>query len=74
MSPPLTKEMEPVVNKNLSEVGAVQPYDNIMKEYRSVSFVPDVKANLTGYVVEKGMDGIFYYLSKEEAAIRQNPA
>jgi hypothetical protein len=25
-------------------------------------------------VVEKGMDGIFYYMAKEEAAIRQNPA
>ena len=74
MSPSLAKEMEPVVNKSLSEVGAVQAYDNVMKEYRSVPFVPDVKADLTNHVVEKGMDGIFYYMAKEEAAIRQNPA
>jgi len=66
--------MEPVVNKSLSEVGAVQAYDNVMKEYRSVPFVPDVKADLTNHVVEKGMDGIFYYMGKEEAAIRTNPA
>ncbi|MBT3386843.1 MAG: DUF4197 family protein, partial [Desulfobacula sp.] len=33
----------------------------------------DVKADLTDHVVEKGMDGIFYYMAKEEAAIRQNP-
>jgi hypothetical protein len=26
------------------------------------------------HVVEKGMDGIFYYMAKEEAAIRSNPA
>ena len=45
-----------------------------MKEYRSVPFVPDVKADLTNHVVEKGMDGIFYYMAKEEAAIRTNPA
>ena len=74
MSPSLAKEMEPVVNNSLSEVGAVQAYDNVMKEYRSVPFVPDVKADLTNHVVEKGMDGIFYYMAKEEAAIRTNPA
>jgi hypothetical protein len=74
MSPSLAKEMEPVVKNSLSEVGAVQAYDNIMKEYRSVPFVPDVKADLTDHVVEKGMDGIFYYMAKEEASIRQNPA
>jgi len=74
MSPSLAKEMEPVVNNSLSEVGAVQAYDNVMKEYRSVPFVPDVKADLTNHVVEKGMDGIFYYMAKEEAAIRTDPA
>jgi hypothetical protein len=74
MSPSLAKEMEPVVNKSLSEVGAVRAYDSAMKEYRSVPFVPDAKADLTDYVVEKGMDGIFHYMAKEEAAIRQNPA
>ena len=36
--------------------------------------MPEVKANLTEYVVEKGIDGIFYYMAKEEVAIRQNPA
>ena len=74
MSPSLAKEMEPVINNSLSEVGAVQSYDNVMKAYRSVPFVPDVKADLTDYVIEKGMDGIFYYMAKEEAAIRANPA
>ncbi len=74
MSPSLAKEMQPVVKNSLAEVGVVQAYDNVMKEYRSVPFVPDVKANLTDYVVEKGIDGIFYYMAKEEAAIRTNPA
>ena len=74
MSPSLAKEMEPLINNSLSEVGAVQAYDNVVKEYRSVPFVPDVKADLTDHVVAKGMDGIFYYMAKEEAAIRQDPA
>jgi hypothetical protein len=74
MTPPLAKEMQPVVEQSMAEVGAVQAYENVMGEYRSIPFVPDVKTDLTTYVVEKGMDGIFYYMAKEEAAIRQNPA
>ncbi|MCK4767324.1 MAG: DUF4197 domain-containing protein [Desulfobacula sp.] len=74
MSPDLAREMKPVIEDSLSEVGAVQAYDNMMKEYKALPFVPDVKSNLTDHVIEKGMDGIFYYMAEEEAAIRQNPA
>ena len=74
MSPSLAEEMQPVVKDSLAKVQAVQAYDNIMKEYRSLPFVPDVKADLTNHVIEKGMDGIFHYMAKEEADIRQNPA
>ena len=74
MTPPLAREMQPVVDQSLAEVGAVQAYDKVMAEYRSMPFVPDVKADLTTYVVEKGMDGIFHYMAVEEAAIRQDPA
>jgi len=74
MTKPLAREMAPVVNRSLSEVGAIKSYDNVMGQYKQLPFVPDAKANLTDYVVTKGMDGIFYYLAKEEAAIRQNPA
>lgn len=74
MSPALAEEMRPVVADSLSEVGAVQSYEAVMGRYESLPFVPDVKADLTGYVVQKGMDGIFYYLAREEAAIRRNPA
>jgi hypothetical protein len=52
----------------------VQSYDAVMGQYRSLPLVPEVKTDLTGYVVDKGMDGIFHYLAQEEAAIRQNPA
>ena len=44
-----------------------------MSNYKTIPFVPDIKANLTEYTVNKGMEGIFYYLAKEEAAIRKDP-
>jgi hypothetical protein len=74
MTPEIAREMTPVIEESLSGVGAVKAYDDVMKEYKAIPFVPDVKADLTDHVVEKGMDGIFYYMAKEEAAIRQNPA
>jgi hypothetical protein len=73
MSPELAAAMTPVVEDSLSEVGAVQSYDRMMGQYASLPFVPDVKADLTGHVVDKGMDGIFHYMAKEEAGIRKDP-
>ena len=74
MTPALAEEMRPVVDDSLSEVGAIKAYETVMGEYESLPFVPDVKADLGDYVVEKGMDGIFHYLAQEEAAIRRDPA
>lgn len=73
MSTPLAAEMSPVVQESLSSVGAVKSYDAAIKQYENIPFVPDVKANMTEYVVQKSMDGIFHYLAVEEAAIRENP-
>ena len=73
MSQPLSEKMRPIVQQSLSQVGAVQAYDKVMGQYADLPLVPDVKANLTEHVVEKGISGIFYYLAKEEAAIRQDP-
>ena len=73
MTPDLVKEFTPIVDESLSEVGAIQSYDNMMGQYKKIPLVPDVKADLSSYVVEKGMDGIFHYLAIEEAKIRTDP-
>lgn len=74
MTPALSKEMQPIVKESLSKVKAIQTYDKAMGRYKTLPFVPDVKVNLTDYVVDKGLSGLFYYIAKEEAAIRENPA
>ena len=74
MSSPLAERMAPIVNDSLSEVGAIKSYDDMIGQYKSIPLVPDAKADLTSYVVEKALDGIFHYVAKEEAAIRNNPA
>lgn len=74
MGSELSKEMNPIVEGALAEAGAIQAYDQVIGRYEQMPFMPDVKANLQSYVVEKAMDGIFYYVGKEEAAIRRDPA
>lgn len=74
MSEPLKLEMKPIVENTLSQVGAVNAYDQFIDSYKTIPMVPDVKANLTEHVLVKGLEGIFHYLAEEEAAIRQNPA
>jgi hypothetical protein len=74
MSAPLAEEMTPVVDQSLADVGAVTTYESAMESYNALPFVPEVDVDLSEYVVQKGLDGIFYYLAIEEAAIRQDPA
>ena len=73
MSGPLATEMQPIVADALDQVGAIQTYDAVMGQYASLPFVPNVKADLNKYVVDKGMEGIFHYIAIEEAAIRNDP-
>ena len=73
MSVSLAEKMNPIVEASLAEVGAIQALDKVIHKYQSIPFVTDIKPDLTTYVVEKGMDGIFHYLAKQEAEIRNNP-
>lgn len=74
MATPLKGEMRPIVDEELAKAGAVKAYDGMMGKYKTLPFVPDAKADLTDHVLTRGIDGIFTYLGKEEAAIRQDPA
>ena len=65
--------MRPLVDDALAEVGAVQTFNRLLKQYQAIPLAPKVDADLSGHVVSKGSDGIFHYLAEEEKAIRTNP-
>ncbi len=73
MSAPLAEAFKPIIDDSLDEVGAIQLYDKMLKKYQSMPFVPNLKADLSQHVNDQAMSGIFYYLAKEEAAIRKDP-
>lgn len=74
MSDPLQEAMRPVVEENMAQVGVLNTYDRFTTQYQTIPFVPDLKADLTGHVLDGALDGLFHYLAQEEAAIRTNPA
>ena len=74
MTPSLKQMMKPVIEQTLAQTGVVQAYKKVMQQYNSIPFVQKMRYDLTDYVMDKGINGMFYYLAKEEAAIRQNPA
>lgn len=73
MSDPLSDKFSPIVNNAISQAGAIQAFDKVMSRYQAIPFMPDVKADLTSYVVDQGIEGIFFYLAEQEKAIRQDP-
>ena len=74
MGTELSQKIQPIVQTALTQAGAVKAYDGVMGQYANLPFMPDVKADLNSFVTHKAMDGIFYYVAREEAAIRENPA
>lgn len=70
----LADAMRPLIDQSLSEVGAVNSFNKLVKSYKRIPGAPKINADLTAHVVEKGMSGIFYYLASEEKQIRDNPA
>ncbi|MBA6390287.1 DUF4197 domain-containing protein [Colwellia sp. BRX10-3] len=73
MSGPIAQAMDPIIKQSLADVGALTLYDKIISEYQSLPFVPDISSDLIELVKTQALSGIFEYLAKEEAAIRENP-
>ncbi|CAA7611354.1 conserved exported hypothetical protein [Magnetospirillum sp. LM-5] len=73
MTPDLKTAMRPVVDKTVSEAGAVKSYESLTASAKGLPMVGDGRAMLTDHVLDGGLKGLFTYLGREEAAIRSDP-
>lgn len=72
---PLAEKMRPIVDSALADAGAVQAFESVAGEYRTLPFIGGaLDVDLTGHVVSYAEKALFDYLAMEEAAIRTNPA
>lgn len=70
----LVAAFQPIMEQNLEKSGAFQALAASSKKYGAPDLSGTARANLSQFAVTKALDGMFYYVGEEEAAIRANPA
>ena len=63
----------PIVSKSLEYTDATKYWKDVFSVYNRFSKT-HVNTNLTAYVTQKTLDGLFYHIGLEEQKIRINPA
>lgn len=69
----LTAAFTPIVAKSLESTSATKYWKDVFTTYNRFSNNP-VNTDLTGYVTQKALDGLFYNIGLEEQKIRKDPA
>jgi hypothetical protein len=68
----LSDAFRPVIDSSLVKTGATKYWSDLFTQYNKIALTK-VNTDLVGYVTDKAMTGIFYYVGQEEKNIRKNP-
>lgn len=68
----LMEKFSPVISNSLSKVGATRYWSDAAAAYNKIPLVKPVNTNLTQYVAEKAIEGMFVQVAQEELKIRDN--
>ncbi|PLW89149.1 DUF4197 domain-containing protein [Mucilaginibacter sp.] len=68
----LSASFKPVIQNSLSKVGATRYYSDAAAAYNRIPLVTKVNPNISDYVTQKAIDGLFVVIAQEELNIRQN--
>ncbi|NNL16173.1 MAG: DUF4197 domain-containing protein [Flavobacteriaceae bacterium] len=66
----LYDKFNPVIESSFSKVGADQIWQNLINKYNSIPFTDDVNPDLTDYVTNEALKGVFMMIAVEEKDIR----
>ncbi|TXH56504.1 MAG: DUF4197 domain-containing protein [Bacteroidia bacterium] len=72
-TPILTEKFRPIVDQSLGQVNATKYWSDATTVYNKIPFVKPVNTDLTGFVTDKALEGVFKMIEKEENNIRANP-
>ena len=73
-TPGLKAKFSPVIKASLDRVDATRLWSELVSMYNQIPFVNRQNPDLTDYVTDKAISGLFAMIAKEEMKIRQNPA
>jgi hypothetical protein len=71
-TPQLTLAFKPVIQGSLNKVGATKYYGQAADEYNKLPFVGHINPDISDYVTQKAISGLFYQIALEELNIRKN--
>lgn len=66
----LYAKFSPVVQQSISKVGADTIWSTIISKYNQIPFVTKVNPDITNYITNKAMEGVFKMIAVEEKNIR----
>ncbi len=71
----LTEKMRPVIDASLKKVNATTYWNELFTAYNKIPFTKKpVNTDLSAYVTQRSLTGIFYSIGLEEQKIRKDPA
>jgi len=68
----LKVKFAPPIQASLQKVGATAHWETVMSRYNKIPLVKPVDTDLTAYVTDKALQGLFMEIAKEELALRKN--
>ena len=62
----------PVVQNSFEKVGADEIWSNLISQYNSIPLTSNVNTDLSDYITQQAMQGVFIMIAEEEKEIRNN--
>ncbi len=74
-TPQLTELFRPTIDNSLNEVGTTKYYNDLTDKVAAIPLVGEnIDMDLTSYVTDQALNGLFTMIALEEKKIRENPA
>ncbi|TQD38892.1 DUF4197 domain-containing protein [Haloflavibacter putidus] len=68
----LYDKFNPVIKNSFGKVGADEIWNNLISRYNQIPFTQNVNPDLTDYVTQEALEGVYKMIAKEEIEIREN--
>ena len=66
----LYSKFHPVIENSFDKVGAAEIWENLINKYNAIPLTNDVNPDLTDYVTNEALDGVYTMIAVEEKEIR----
>ncbi|MDT0650699.1 DUF4197 domain-containing protein [Autumnicola edwardsiae] len=70
----LYSKFNPVIQSSLNKVGATQVWSNLIQRYNSLPLTTTVNPDLSDYVTQEALKGVYAMIAVEEKQIREQTA